>query len=57
MKTATITLPEGHKWKEQSGFTASETLFACQCGATFTHDMIDNSQVFEDGDGTCDKET
>ena len=52
----TITLPDGHKWKEVEATTASETIFQCQCGATFIHDLIDNSQGFEDGDGSCDEE-
>lgn len=50
----TITLPEGHKWKEVQSATSSETWFQCsKCGATFIHDMIDNSQMFEDGDDSC----
>ena len=53
----TITLPEGHKWVEDLTSSGSETWFQCKCGATFVHDMIDNSQRFEDGDGTCDEET
>lgn len=52
----TITLPDGHKWKEVQSATSSETSFQCKCGASFTHDMIDNSQSFDDGDGTCDKD-
>lgn len=52
-----IKLPEGHKWKEVKFATSSETCFECEtCGATFVHDMIDNSQNFEDGDGKCDEE-
>jgi hypothetical protein len=51
-----VTLPAGHKWVEVESNYASETWFTCSCGATFTHDMIDNSQNFEDGDGTCDEE-
>jgi hypothetical protein len=50
-----ITLPDGHKWAEIDSDYASETWFSCSCGATFTHDMIDNSQNFEDGDRSCDK--
>jgi hypothetical protein len=52
----TIKLPDGHKWKEVQSVTSSETSFQCKCGATFVHDLIDNGQVFEDGDGTCDEE-
>lgn len=51
-----VTLPAGHEWVERKfNVSASETIFDCfQCGATFSHDMIDNSQHFEDGDGSCD---
>jgi len=52
--TNTIQLPDGHKWVEVPAASASETWFQCDiCGATFIHDMIDDSQQFEDGDGTC----
>lgn len=37
--------------KELADYLNKET----ECGATFVHDMIDNSTSFEDGDGTCDK--
>ncbi len=50
-----IALPDGHKWVEQNSYTSSDTCFTCSCGAIFTHDMIDNSQHFEDGDGTCEE--
>jgi hypothetical protein len=49
-----VSLPTGHKWQGTPSTTSSETSFRCKCGATFEHDMIDNSQLFEDGDGTCD---
>jgi len=52
-----ITLPEGHIWKQVGAFTSAETAFQCEkCWATFTHDLVDNSQHFEDGDGSCDEE-
>lgn len=56
--TNTIKLPEGHTWVEckSAPLSAAETLFECNsCGATFYHDMIDNSQQFEDGDSSCDE--
>jgi hypothetical protein len=53
---ATIKLPEGHKWVEDLTSSGSENWFQCSvCGATFIHDMIDNSQRFEDGDGSCNE--
>ena len=54
---ASIRLPEGHEWAEckSAPLSASETLFECtRCGATFWHDMIDNEQKFEDGNGACE---
>jgi len=56
--TNTIQLPKGHEWLncKFAPISASETQFECsRCGATFFHDMIDNSQYFEDGNGSCDE--
>jgi hypothetical protein len=51
----TIKLPNGHKWEEVTAATASETWFQCnRCGATFIHDMIDDSIEQEAGDESCD---
>lgn len=50
-----ITLPDGHKWREVKSWTSSTTEFECaKCGAIFAVDNIDNSQEFEDGDGSCE---
>jgi hypothetical protein len=50
-----ITLPKGHEWREQPSASSNETLFICKdCGASFTHDMIDNSTNFEPGYGDCE---
>ena len=50
-----IKLPEGHKWEEIKHSPAAETWFQCfKCGASFVHDMIDNSVEYENGDGKCD---
>jgi hypothetical protein len=45
-----ITLPEGHEWREHPSPSSNETLFICKdCGASFLHDMIDDSINFEAG--------
>ena len=51
-----ITLPKGHEWREHPSNCASETLFICKdCGASFLHDMMDNSTHFEAGYGECEE--
>ena len=53
----TIVLPDGHKWFQVESFTSSENLFQCdKCGALFLHDMIDDSEYLEGGNGNCDEE-
>ena len=50
-----ITLPKGHEWREHPSPSSNETLFICKdCGASFLHDMIDNSTNFEAGYGECE---
>lgn len=49
-----IALPPGHHWEEQDS-SASEVVFVCEvCGATFAHDLVDDSVTFDNGDGSCD---
>lgn len=55
MADKTIKLPEGHKWEEVPN-SGAETIFQCLgCGATFTHDAIDDSTEFVEGDESCDE--
>jgi len=59
MNKDTIKLPEGHQWfRVQEDVPANENWFQCRkCLATFVHDMIDGSQTFEAGNGSCEADS
>ena len=45
-----IQLPPGHNWKEIN-IDSTHTDFICECSATFSIDLTDNSIEFEEGEG------
>ena len=49
-----ITLPEGHDWNEVEAGGAVVAFQCDKCGASFIHDLQDDSQEESEGDGSCD---